>query len=171
MNRIVNLKAPTALLVAFALAGQPMATAAPKPLELTWSELSSKIQGRTIELTLPGGTTVGGEVAVVREESLVLNVRKTSDVKDYPKGSATIPRASVTVLSLIETEGKWGRKMGTGLGTLAGVLAGGFIAGTTAPSPGAGLAMFGAVTGAGSLGGYYLGKSADRKTILIRLVP
>ena len=171
MNRIMNLKSPTALLVAFALAGQSIAMAAPRPVELTWIELNSRIEGRTIQLTLPGGTTVGGEVAVVREDSLVLNVRKTADARAYPKGSATIPRASVTVLSLSETRGKWGRKVGTSLGTLAGVLAGGYIAATTAPSAGAGLAIFGAITGAGSLGGYFLGKSADNRTTLIRVVP
>jgi hypothetical protein len=145
--------------------------AAPRPLEFRWSELSSTIQGRTIELTLPDGATVGGDVVVVREESLVVNVRKTSDSKTYPKGDAAIPRASVTMLSMTESRGRWGRKMGSGLGSLAGVLAGGYIAVKTAPSAGAGLAIFGAVTGAGTLGGYFLGRSADARTTLIRVVP
>ena len=96
MNRLMNLQSRAALLVAFALVGQSNAMAAPKPVELTWGELNPRIEGRTIELTLPGGTTVGGEVAVVREDPPVLNVRKTSDAKAYPKGSATIPRASIT---------------------------------------------------------------------------
>lgn len=171
MHRFTNLKSPVTLLVAFALAAQPSAMAAPKPLELKWSELSSTIQGRTIKLTLPGGITVGGDVTVVRDESLVLNVHKTSDSKAFPKGNATIPRESINVLSLIETHGRWGRKMGSSLGTLTGVLAGGYVAANAASSPGSGLAIFGVITGAGALGGYYLGKSADARDTLIRIVP
>lgn len=171
MHRFTNLKSPVSLLVAFALVAQSTAMAAPKPVELTWSELSSAIQGRTIKLTLPGGITVGGDVTVVRDDSLVLNVHKTSDSKAFPKGNATIPKASVTVLNLTETPGRWGRKMGSRLGTLAGVLAGGYIAGNTASSPGSGLAIFGVIAGAGALGGYYLGKSADTRDTLIRVVP
>jgi len=171
MHRFTNPKSPVSVLVAFALVAQSTAMAAPKPVELRWSELSSAIQGRTIQLTLPEGVTVGGEVTVVREDSLVLNVHKTSDSKTYPKGSATIPRESVTVLSVKETHGRWGRKMGTSLGTLTGVLAGGYVAAKSASSAGSGLAIFGVITGAGSLGGYYLGKSADTRDTLIRIVP
>jgi hypothetical protein len=171
MNRLMDLNFPVAILVAIALVGESTAMAAEKPLELTWSEVGSRIQGKDIELTLPGGTTVGGEVAAVREECLVLNLHKTSDPKSYPKGNATIPRASVTVLKIKESRGRWGRKMGTRLGTLAGVLAGGYVAGNTASSAGSGLAIFGAIAGAATVGGYYLGKAADTRDTLIRIVP
>jgi len=170
MNRLMNLNFPVAIFVAIALVGESTAMAAQKPLDLTWEEVGSRIQGKEIELTLRGGTTVGGEVAAVREESLVLNLHKTSDPKSYPKGRATIPRASITVLNIKETRGRWGRKMGAGLGTLAGVLAGGYIVGTTAPSAGSGLAIFGAIAGAATVGGYYLGKAADTRDTLIRIV-
>src|SRR6266849_2025336 len=126
MHTFQNLKSPATLLVAFAVLAQSTAMAAPQPLELKWSDLGSTIQGRTIQLTLPDGATIGGDVTVVRDESLVMNVHKTSDSKSHPKGNATIPRASVTVLKLTETHGKWGRKMGSSLGTLAGLLAGGY---------------------------------------------
>jgi hypothetical protein len=171
MKFSMNLKAPVTLLVAFALVGQSMGMAAPRPLELKWSELSSTIRGRSIELTLPEGVTVRGEVIVVREEALVVNVRKTSDKKAYPKGNAAIPRASVTVLSLKESGGHWGRKIGSGLGALSGVLAGGYVAERTASSPGSALAIFGVIAGAATLGGYFIGRSADTRTTLIRVVP
>jgi hypothetical protein len=169
--KVMNLKAPVTLLVAFALLGQSTGMAAPRPLELKWSELSSTIRGRTIKLTLPEGATVSGEVIVVREESMVVNVRKASDSKGYPKGNATIPRKSVTVLSMTESNGRWGRKIGSGLGTLSGVLAGGYVAAKTANSGGSGLAIFGMITGAATLGGYFIGRSADAKATLIRVVP
>jgi hypothetical protein len=171
MNPVMNLKASAALLVVFALVGQSNATAAPTPLELKWGELSSTIRGRTIQLTLPAGVTVSGEAIVVREEALVVNVRKTTDEKAYPKGNATIPRAAVTVLTMKESDRHWGRKIGTSLGTLSGVLAGGYAAVKTAPSGGAGLAIFGAITAAGTLGGYFIGRSADARVTLIRVVP
>ena len=126
MRRLIEPGRPLTLLVAFALVGQSTGMAAPRPLELKWSELSSTIRGRTIKLTLPEGATVSGEVIVVREDSLVVNVRKTSDSKAYPKGSAPIPRASVTVLSMTE-DGRWGED--GCLGTLL-VLAGGTAAKT-----------------------------------------
>lgn len=171
MHRLRNLISPMSLLVALALAGQSTAMAAPKPLELDWSELSSRIQGRTLELTLPDGTTVGGAVVVVRDESIVLNISKTSDSKAYPKGNVTIPRASISLLKLTETHSQWGRKMGVGLGLFTGVLAGGYTAGKTASSAGTGLAMFGAIAGSGAIAGYYLGKTADTRHTLIRVVP
>jgi len=170
-RRFTNLKAPVTLLVAFALLGQSTGMAAPRPLELRWNELSSTIGSRTIKLTLPDGATISGEVIVVREDSLVVNVRKTSDSKAYPKGNAAIPRKSVTVLSMTESNGHWGRKIGASLGTLAGLLAGGYVAAKTASSAGSGLAIFGAITGAGMVGGYYLGRSADAKATFIRVVP
>ena len=170
-RRFTNLKALVTLLVAFALLAQSTGMAAPRPLELKWNELSSTIRGRTIKLTLPEGATVSGEVIVVREESLVVNVRKTSDSKTFPKGNAAIPRASVTVLSMTESNGHWGRKIGSSLGTLSGVLAGGYVAAKTANSGGSALAIFGVITGAATLGGYFIGRSADARATLIRVVP
>jgi hypothetical protein len=170
MDRFISLRTPAALVVAFALVGQSTGIAAPRPLELKWSELSSTIRGRTIRLTLPEGATVSGEVIVVREESLVVNVRKTSDPKAYPTGNATIARTSVTVLRMTESDGRWGRKVGSRLGTLSGVLAGVYVVAKTEPSGGAGLAIFGAITAAGMLGGYFVGRSADARTTLIQVV-
>jgi hypothetical protein len=171
MHHSTNLKSLVTLVAVCSLVGQSTATAASKPLELTWSEVGPRIQGKHIQLTLPGGATLRGEVAVVREDALVLDVKTTSDAGAYPKGSATIARASVNVLSMTETKSKYGRKLGQGLGTLAGVLAGGYVAGTTASSPGAGLAIFGGLAGAGVLVGYFLGRHADDKTTLILIVP
>ncbi len=171
MNLTTNLKSFVALLAVFALVGQSTAMASEKPVDLTWNEVGPRIQGKHVQLTLPGGASVSGDVTVVREEALVLDVKTTSDAATYPRGGATIPRASVSVLSLRETHGKYGRKLGGGLGAVAGVLAGGYTAATVANSPGAGVAIFGGLTGAGMLLGYYLGRHADDKTTLIRVVP
>jgi hypothetical protein len=155
------------------LATQSMATAAWGPVELKWSELGPRIKGHNVELMLPDGVLLKGEVKAVREEALVLNVRRTSNSQAYPKGNAVIPRTSVSELSLKESRGKWGRSVGVSLGGLTGA-AGGYAATTYAnsgpDSAAAFLATFLVITGAGALAGYFLGRSADTRVTHIRVV-
>jgi hypothetical protein len=114
-------KSSVVLVLVALLLGQSVAKAAPMPVEVKWSELGAMISGRVVELTLPGGLKLKGDVVTVREDALVLDVRKTSDAKAYPKGGATIPRASVTTLKLERPRGHWGRTVGS----LGGLMAGG----------------------------------------------
>ena len=60
----MNLKAPVTLLVAFALRADIHCDGRAQTVEIKWSESSSTIRGRTIQLTLPEGATVSGEVIV-----------------------------------------------------------------------------------------------------------
>jgi len=161
----------TAVLMACLLMAQQSGIAAGKPLELKWNELSPLIAGRVVELIVPGGATVRGEVAAVREDALVLDVRQSSDAKAYPKGNAAIPRSSVTLLQVQRERGKWGRSIGTTLGVLTGLGLGGYTAAKTANSAGAGVAIFITISGAGAVGGYFAGKALDRKTTEIRVIP
>ena len=167
----MNRKSSVAMLTAGLLACQSMAMAESGPIELKWSELSFHIQGRDIEIVLPDGTSLRGMVEAVREDALVLNVKKTSAASAHPKGNAAIPRDSVNMLSLRESSAKWGRAIGVSLGTITGITLGGYVAATHTNSPGAGLSTFLVVTGAGTLAGYFLGKSADRRVKHIRVVP
>jgi hypothetical protein len=167
----MNRKSSVAMLTAVVLACQSMAMAESGPIELKWSELSFHIQGRDIQLVLPDGTSMGGMVEAVREDALVLNVKSTSAAATHPKGNAAIPRDTVKMLSLKETSGKWGRAIGVSLGSITGLTLGGYVAATRANSPGAGLSTFLVITGAGTLAGYFLGRSADRRVKHIRVVP
>jgi hypothetical protein len=81
----------------------------PGVLGLKWNELSPVISGRTITLVAPGGASLTGEVMTVREHALVLEINKTSDRAAYPGPSATIPRESITELTLERRRGSWGR--------------------------------------------------------------
>jgi hypothetical protein len=167
----MNRKSTVAMLIAVLLACQPMAMAESGSIELKWSELSFHIQGRDIALVLPDGASLKGEVEAVREDALVLNVKNTSAAAAHPKGNAVIPRASVNMLSLKESRAKWGRAIGVSLGTITGAGLGGYVAATHANSPGAGLSTFLVITGAGTIAGYFLGKSADSRVKHIRVVP
>ena len=167
----MNRKSSVALLTAVLLACQSMAMAESGPIELKWSELSFHIQGRDIGLVLPDGTSLNGEVEAVREDALVLNVKNTSAAAAHPRGNAVIPKDSVNVLTIKESRGRWGRKIGVALGSITGVTLGGYVAGTHANSAAAGLSTFLVITGAGTLAGYFLGKSADRRVKQVRVVP
>lgn len=120
---------------------------------------------------LPEGTSIKGEAVAVRDEALVVDVKGASDTKAYPKGSATIPRASVTLIKVERRRGSWGRKLGTVVGVLSGIVLGGYVAAVTADSAGTGIATFLGIASAGTVGGYYVGRELDKQDTLIKIVP
>src|SRR6266404_1859641 len=83
--------------------GQTTGLAESKPLELKWTELAPIIQGRRVELVLKQGPKIKGEAVVVREDSLVMDVKKVSGGKPYQKGSAAIPRTAIRSIKLERT--------------------------------------------------------------------
>jgi hypothetical protein len=141
-----------------------------RPLELRWNELAPIVLGQTVELTVPGAT-VKGEIVAVRDDSLVMDVQKTSNATSIPKGSASIPKSSVTLLKVRRNRGNWGRNLGVTVGVLSGVVIGGYTAGTNTNKASTGIPLFLSIASGISIGGYFLGKQLDRKTTLIRVVP
>lgn len=101
----IDTKALARVLVGLCALSLSPATAGTSKVEVRWNELSPLILAHTVSLVLPGGTTVAGEVESVRDDSLTLDVRKTSNSKVQPKGTASIPRASVTTLQIDGSEG------------------------------------------------------------------
>ena len=160
---------PAAISVALLLVGQSNTFAASAPVELKWNELTTVIYQKTVELTLPNAVTVKGHVAAVREDGLVLEIKRTSDSKAFPKGNGMIPRASVTLLKLEKRGSNW-RTMGTVIGVIGGVALGGYVAARTADSAGSGLSILVATASASSIAGNLAGGAVDRKTSLIRIV-
>src|SRR6185436_13936812 len=109
----MTFKMPNAGLMIALIACQSEAQAAPVPLELRWNELNPAIYGHKVEITMPGAITLKGDVAAVREDSLVLNVKRTSNAKAFPRGNAVIPRSAVTLLRLEARGDSHWRAMGT----------------------------------------------------------
>jgi len=157
-------------LVVLLCTSQVSALAESKPLELKWNEAGTMIVGQRVELTLADGSKVKGEAAAVREDALVMDVRKSSGEKAYPKGSATIPLSSIGLIRLERTRSSWGRSMGTIVGVLGGVVLGGYAALHT-DSPPAGITVFLAIAAGTSIAGYFTGKQLDRRVTLIKIVP
>ena len=97
----------------------PPAPCAGKPdrrtFHLQWRDLDRATRGHRIALVLPSGIKLQGEVVAVEDDELVLDVRKTSDKRAYPKGRAIVPRPEVKRLRVIKTRYTW-RKAGAAIG-------------------------------------------------------
>ena len=149
-------------------AGQTGGWADSKPLELKWTELAPLIQGRRVELTLAQGTKIKGEAIAVREDTLLLDVKKAS--KSYEKGNAVIPRASLSLIK-VEKKGSSGRVLGTIIGVLTGLVVGGYVAARAGNSAASVIPLFLGMASTATIGGYHAGKGLDKQTTLIRVVP
>jgi hypothetical protein len=171
MKMKIGTKTRVRILVGFCVLGLSAATAGTSKVEVRWNELSPLILGHTVSLVLPGGAAIAGEVEAVRDDSLALDVRKSSDSKVQPKGTASIPRASVTTLQMDDTKGTGGRILGVVVGVLVGMVAGGEIdAHASRFNEAAAVGTFTGVSIAGAVGGYYVGRSVDRHTTIIRVI-
>ncbi len=146
------------------------ALAESRPLELKWNEVGPMVVSQRVELTLADGSKVKGEAAAVREDSFVIDVKKSSGGKKYEKGSATIPLSSIGLIRLDRTKSSWGRSMGTIIGVVGGLVLGGYAAVHT-DGAAAGISVFLAITAGTSLVGYFTGRELDRRVTLIKIVP
>ena len=161
----------TIRLLTLSLMAAVSAFSQPKPLELKWNELAATIVGHPVEVTLPDGARIKGEVAYVRAAELVLDVTSTSDRTKHPKGNATIPRESVTTLKVERGRGSWGRGLGTTVGVLTGLTLGGYTAGTTSDSAAVAIPVFLSIATGASVLGYKLGREMDKKMTVIKVIP
>jgi hypothetical protein len=149
---------------------QTSGTAASTPLELKWTELAPIISGNGVEVMLQDGMTISGEAIAVREDTLILDVKKSSGGKPYSKGNAAIPRNAISLIKVQRSRGAWGRTMGTVVGVVAGLGAGGYAA-SRSNSGGAAVATLVAIASGLAVTGYYAGRGLDRRLTLIRIVP
>ena len=159
------------LLIFLLYANQTDGLAATRSIELKWNELAPIIQGQRVELALREGAKIKGEAVLVRGDSLVIDVKKVSGSKAYHQGSASIPRAEISLIKLERTRGSWGRKLGVTIGLLTGISVGGYVAGTATDSARAGIPLFLGIASAVTLAGYYTGRGLDGRITLIKIMP
>ena len=159
------------LLLAAPSVGMFSAVAATHPSDIRWNELAALIIGHRVSIPLPGGILVEGEALSVRDDSLVLDIARTTNASRYPKGQTPIPRAAVTEVRLAERRSTGGRILGTAVGALTGVVAGAEIAVHGTHSEAAGVSAFTATAVAFTLGGYFAGRRVDRHVRLLRITP
>jgi len=146
--------------------------AGPPQLSLRWNELESAIAGQQVRMVLPGGARIDGRAMAVQPEALIIKITKTSGKKLQSKGEASVPRSAVWVLQLVKTGIRW-RVIGTTLGPGLIAAAGTAIAIRTHVSA-ENLSKYVGYGSAGLLGagigGYLIGKRADRHVTIIRIV-
>ncbi len=140
-------------------------------LDLRWNELAEHVHDHTVEIVLPDTASIRGKVTDVTSDAVEINITKTSDRRAHPKGHTSIPRTSVKTLLFRETKGKW-RALGTTIGAGAGGAAGAVIAIRANNEGNTELAAtsVAATVGAGAALGYFLGRSADRRTTVFRII-
>lgn len=88
-----------------------------------WDQLAPLVAGKQVWLPLSDGTLVEGIVRSVESGALQLDVRKSSDRKTYPKGSATIPASLVPVIYMNKLPGHKGAIIGGAVGGAISILA------------------------------------------------
>jgi len=113
---------------ALLLAVAAIAAAADKPrgseaktFRLQWQDLDRLAHGHRADLVLPNGAVLGGKVLAVESDALVLDLKKTSDKKAWPRGRASIPRAQVSHLRITKVKSTW-RIVGTSIGLAVGTI-------------------------------------------------
>ena len=145
-----------ALLLSFA----PVARAATE--RVTWNEFSAKVTPEhTIRMVLPDGTRIEGHPLQIKPDSLDLRVTRTSNKQAHPKGAATVPRKSVSVVQVRSP--RWAGKL---IGTLVPIAAGAAILGSAFNQGDLSYRLIplgGVIVGAGAPSGYFIGRAVDNR--------
>lgn len=141
-------------------------------LELAWSELESKLQGRTVALLLPDGVRIEGLVQAVEPDALVMGVRKSSDRALHPKGRTSVPRRSAGTIEMRDRRVLW-QVVGPAIGAAPGIVACAVIvkyANNEGGMNGLTTAICAVPLGAGAGLGYMAGRSRDRQVTYIKVI-
>jgi len=148
-------------------------------VRLAWKDLEPMVRGHEVSVRTRDGASVKGRALAVEGESLVVDVRKTSNPAAHPKGRAAIPGGAIQELRMTRYIGngrRAGKTIGGGAGLLAGVVAAVAIGFKEDPdTAGSRKVLIGLLIPAsligGLLGGYLLGRAADREVTIIELIP
>ncbi len=106
---------------AVALAADKRRDGEMRPYSLQWQDLERLAHGNRADLVLPNGTELGGKVLAVESDALVLDLKKTSDKKTWPKGRASVPRAQVSHVRITKIGSRW-RITGVTIGAVIAAL-------------------------------------------------
>ena len=157
------------VLVGLLLILSPTLAAKEEQLELKWSELGQAVEGKKVIVALTDGVIIEGQILDVGSDALSMDVKETSNPQNYPKGQNSVRRSLVSVVRLKEVRGNW-RAIGTAIGVGATVPLGIVVRPHTHNAT-AGNIVVGVLIGGGAAAGYFLGRAADRRVVVITIVP
>lgn len=138
----------------------------------SWSELSQEVKPEwTLRLMLPDATVIQGQRATFTPEALTLQVIKTSNAAQHPKGQITIPRDQVKTFEIRKNSIKFRT-----IGALAPVAVGAAVGAKVASdkqflSGVAGAVLFLFIAIVGGTAGFFLGSAADRSFHTVTVKP
>ena len=165
---LTNRRTASGIAVLLCLALPLESIAAPKELRTTWRELAGVAAGKKISIVLPDGARLRGNVLAVENDKLVLDVTKTSDTRTFPKGTTSLPRASVRSFTMVQTRTLW-KIIGTAIGLGGGLaIAAPVNAYAHNEGDGAPLAVATIIAVPTALG-FLAGWKADRKTVTVKI--
>ena len=153
----------------------PLLADAAALMHVKWEGLTV-VTGNTVSIAMPGGAVITGKATSVESDALVVDVKKTSDRTAYPKGVVRVPRTTLHRFEM-QTKGKVGRAVGTPVGFVVGFAGGlgawigiqGGILNNNNPT-GAAAALIG-LAAAGTVGGYFIGNSVDKRWTAVEILP
>ncbi|HCC58321.1 MAG TPA: hypothetical protein DEQ47_13895 [Solibacterales bacterium] len=126
--------------------------------QIAWSDLPTVFH-KNIRIVMPDGTRIEGKAVALETDALAVQVTKTTNGNDYPKGRLLVPRATLRAFDIPNPTYHW-RVLGTVLGILAGVAAGvGIYVATDYNHDGAAWAGGAAIP----VVGYFMGQRADQR--------
>jgi hypothetical protein len=153
------------LWIALLVAGACLA-AGKQSKELAWAELGPAIAGQKIQLILPGGVAIQGNVLGVEPEALRVDVTKTSQKEAIRKGENSIPRPAVSTIRISRYTKRWRLLLTPGLpGALVLAMTVALTHQRYAPDPRKVVPIGMAVTASSTIAGYYAGKYLDRQEL------
>jgi hypothetical protein len=166
------------LLVTLVTFGLQSLSAETVHIRMAWIDLEPMIRGHNV-IVRTSGASLRGRALMVEKDSLLLEVRKTSDAAAYPKGRTSVPRAAIQEITLVQYVGngrRIGKFIGGALGLTFGLLAAVAIGFKENPETVGRRKVFIAILVPGSLiggllGGYLLGRLADREITVIEVIP
>jgi hypothetical protein len=132
--------------------------------ELPWAELGPAIAGKKIQLILPGGVEIQGNVLRVEPGALRLDVTRTSNKKAIRKGENSISRPAVSTIRISRYTKRWRLLLTPGLpGALVLAMTVALTHQRLTPDPREVVPIGMAVTASSTIAGYYAGKYLDRR--------
>jgi hypothetical protein len=138
--------------------------------QTTWEGLAVVV-GHTARIVMPDGTRIEGKATGVEVDALAMEIHKTTNKTTYPKGKFLVPRATLKAVDIERPTRHW-RLVGVGVGGgVAAILVVLAVAldGFHTRHPVEAELISGAVVL--PVGGYLLGRRADRRSITYVIAP
>jgi len=141
-------------------------------INLKWNELSSAVVDRPATVILASDVQLQGRITGVDADALQMLIEKAPRGSAYSRGQSSIPGRDVREIRLRSVKG-YGRLIGAagaGAGVALGTLNWAISDSRINVSDGARIAQWAGITAGAVVGGYLIGRLADRRETHIRVV-